>query len=321
MWSCTPCVQATTVGVVRTTVCCEIRQARDRLADEFPEIDVVDPETALAADTPVDIVFGGWGPHAAAIVERGVQWVQLSGTGIDGVDDRILRAPVVTCARGASSVPISEYVLAAMLAFAKDFPANWLRDAPEHWNFQRMGTLADRTIGIVGFGGIGTRVAQLARAFDMEVVVMRRRPELGSSLPGVRVVTSLPELLGVADHIVLAAPGTARTRHLLDAAAFSQMRSGVHLVNIARGSLVDQDALRTALDDGTVARASLDTCDPEPLPAGHWLYEHPKVFLTPHSSWASPEFFAASIDIFCSNLRRFLDGAPLEHVIDRAEGY
>mgnify|MGYP003344681756 CR=1 FL=1 len=92
-------------------------------------------------------------------------------------------------------------------------------------------------------------------------------------------------------------------------------------MNIARGSLVDQDALRAALDDGRVARASLDVMTPEPLPADHWLYAHPSVRLTPHSSWANPDLLDSSIALFVANLERFRDGLPLEDVVDPALGY
>ena len=226
----------------------------------------------------------------------------------------------MTCARGASAVPISEYVLATMLAFAKGFPDFWLHRPPARWNFQRMETLAGKTVGIVGLGGIGTAVARRALAFDMHVRALRRTAT-PSPITGVEIVTSLAELVAGAQHVVLAAPGTDRTHRMLDADAFAAMRDGVHLVNIARGRLVDQDALRAALDSGKVAAASLDTVDPEPLPAGHWLYDHPQVFLTPHSSWASSDLLGATIDIFCTNLRRFLDGEPLQHVVDADEGY
>ncbi len=94
------------------------------------------------------------------------------------------------------------------------------------------------------------------------------------------MVPTLPEVLDGADHVVIAAPLTDATRHLIDADALALMKPGVHLVNIARGGLVDQDALRVALDDGTVAVASLDAVDPEPLPAGHWMFTHPKVRLS-----------------------------------------
>lgn len=298
----------------------EIAQAVPRLHAEFPDVEVIDLTAGLPDGATADILFGGWGAHSVAAVQRGVQWVQLSGTGINNIPPEILEAPIVTCARGASAIPISEYVLGTMLAFGRGFPQHWLREPPKHWNFQRMTTLAGATLGIVGIGGIGERIARLARSFDMQVIAMRRTAA-PSPVAGVEVVTDLEPLLAAADHLVLAAPGTPRTQHLIDAAALARVKPGVHLVNIARGSLVDQDALRVALDDGRVARASLDVCDPEPLPDGHWMYSHPKVFLTPHSSWSSTAFFDAAIDILCSNLRRYLAGEPLEHLIDRNEGY
>jgi phosphoglycerate dehydrogenase-like enzyme len=152
-------------------------------------------------------------------------------------------------------------------------------------------------------------------------VIALRRTDAPSPVDGVTVATELDDVLREADHLVLAAPATARTRHLLDADAFAKVKPGVHLVNIARGALVDQDALRAALDDDRVSRASLDVVEPEPLPAGHWMYEHPKVFLTPHSSWSSSAFFTAAIDFFCANLARYIAGEPLDGIVDRDEGY
>src|SRR5205807_9252313 len=124
-----------------------------------------------------------------------------------------------------------------------------------------------------------------------------------------------------SDHLVLAAPATPRTRHLIDAEALALVKPGVHLVNIARGALVDQDALRVALDDGRVAMATLDTVDPEPLPEGHWLYSHPKVRLSAHVSWSSPHATTRMFESFAENLRRYAAGEPLEGVIDVDEGY
>jgi phosphoglycerate dehydrogenase-like enzyme len=99
------------------------------------------------------------------------------------------------------------------------------------------------------------------------------------------------------------------------------VKPGVHLVNIARGRLVDQDALRVALDDGRVAMATLDTVDPEPLPAGHWLYEHPRVRVSALISWASHLGFDSTVDLFVENLRRARAGEPLQDVVDPSEGY
>jgi phosphoglycerate dehydrogenase-like enzyme len=107
----------------------------------------------------------------------------------------------------------------------------------------------------------------------------------------------------------------------VNAETLALVKPGVHLVNIARGSLVDQDALRAALDDGRVAMATLDTVDPEPLPAGHWLYDHPKVRLSAHISWYEPQIQRVALDIFIDNLGRFARGEPLREVVDPAEGY
>lgn len=294
-----------------------------RVREEFPDLEVHDLAGPLPpVDGAREILFGGWDDEKLLpVLARGIDWVQLPGTGIDGIPAHVFDdVRVVTCSRGASAVPISEYVLAVMLAFAKGLPAFWLDEAPDRWNFQRMDTLAGKTLGIVGLGGIGAAVARRALAFDMQVRAMRRTAT-PSPIPDVEVVTNLADLIRDAHHVVLAAPGTAKTQHLLDADAFAAMRDGVHVVNIARGTLVDQEALRAALDSGKVARASLDTVEPEPLPEGHWLFTHPRVFLTPHSSWASPDLLGVAIDIFCANLAHYLADEPLEHVVDLAEGY
>jgi phosphoglycerate dehydrogenase-like enzyme len=277
----------------------------------FPELEVVDVSEGVPDGVRGEVLFGGWGPHAVAAMATGVRWVQLAGTGIDGVPPEIRSAPLLTSARGASAVAISEYVVAVMCAFARNLPANWLAEPPEHWNYQAAATLAGSTVSLFGFGGIARRVARIALAMEMEVLALRRT-RAPSPIDGVRLVADFAELAGAADHLVLAAPATDLTRHVVDATSLAAMRRGVHLVNIARGSLIDQEALRAALDDGTVARASLDVTDPEPLPPGHWMCDHPQVFLTPHASWTGPPPFERAAEIFCDNLERYIAGEPLE---------
>lgn len=263
--------------------------------------------------------------NLAEVCARGVRWVHEVGTGVDQVPLEVVLADgadrVLTSSPGASAVPISEWVLAQMLAAEKQLPESWVEEPPELWNIgARLGELAGRTLGLVGLGGIGSRVARLALAFEMRVVAIRRS-DSPSPVDGVRVVTELQEVLAAADHLVLAAPATADTRHLIDAAALRHVRPGVHLVNVARGALVDQEALRVALDDGRVARASLDVCTPEPLPAGHWMYAHPAVRLSPHISWSSPHSMGRLMDDFHRNLDRYVAGEPLAGVVDPERGY
>jgi phosphoglycerate dehydrogenase-like enzyme len=303
-----------------------VNQLGDRAAAavlrDFPDAEIVD----LDPDGPppgftADVMFGGWGDwKLLAPWVRAVPWVQLSGTGVDGLPAELFEGRTVTCARGASGVAISEFVLAAMLAFAKDMPNVWLDAPPKRWNYHPLSTLENKTLALVGLGGIGTEIAMRALSFGMRVRAVRRKAT-PSPVDGVEVVADFTDLLPQADHLVLAAPGTPRTRHLVDTTAFEAVKPGVHLVNIARGSLVDQDALRVALDDGRVAMATLDTVEPEPLPAGHWMYGHPRVRLSAHVSWGTTEYFTGSIAVLVENLHRLVDGRPLRDLVDLAEGY
>jgi phosphoglycerate dehydrogenase-like enzyme len=300
-------------------VFCDHAGALTRIRERFPALRIIDITDGVPAGARGDVLFGGWGPRSIAAMAAGVRWVQLLGTGLDGVPPEVRAVPVLTSPRGASAVAISEYVIATMGAFARGFPENWLGAPPDGWYFQPARPLAGATLGLFGFGGIAQRVARLALALEMSVVALRRQTA-PSPLAGVEMVRSLPELLAVADHLVLAAPSTELTRGVINDETVALMRPGVHLVNIARGSLVDQDALRRALDAGTIARASLDVTEPEPLPAGHWLYDHPKVFLTPHAAWVGPPQFAVATELFCDNLERFVAGEPLVGVVG-PDGY
>jgi phosphoglycerate dehydrogenase-like enzyme len=289
----------------------------------FPHVEVVevpldgDPGSDLVGDAL--LVVPTRATNVAQLAPR-VSWLHAIGTGVGELPDQAFAVPLVTCSRGYGIVPIAEFVLMSMLAFEKRVPDLWLHEVPAHWHSPRLGGLTGRSLGLIGVGGIGQGVARRALAFDMEVLALRRR-DLPPPLTEVRIVRSLEELLPLCDHLVVAAPHTARTHHLLDARAFDLVRPGVHVVNVSRGGLVDQEALRMALDDGRVALASLDAVDPEPLPAGHWLYTHPRVHLSSHISWSSHAGQASFVDLFLENLRRYLAGEPMNGIVDPVERY
>jgi phosphoglycerate dehydrogenase-like enzyme len=297
--------------------------AADRIAEQVPEVEV--RAAPLADPVPDDlrgeILFGSaaWSPTLGTLLDRGVRWLQLAGTGADGLPAEAFDGRVVTCARGVAAIPIAEFSMAAMLSAVKQLPESWVHEpAPRH-GYAELGELNGQTLGLVGLGGIGTELAGRAQAMGMRVVAVRRTARPGPA--GVEIVPSLGELLPRVDHLVLAAPATRNTRQLMDADAFKKCKSGMHLVNVARGALVDHDALIDALDSGVVARATLDVTDPDPLPAGHPLYSHPAVKVSPHISWSSPRFFERLVDVFIDNLRRHLAGEALEGVVDPEEGY
>ena len=296
----------------------------DAIARAFPNVTFtkVPMEGPLpdGARGEVCLTFAWGSPNMAEVVARGVEWVHTIGTGVDRFPLDAVRGALLTCSRGVSAIPIAEWTLAVMLAFEKQLPERFASAPPERWNFAQLGGLHGRTLGLVGLGGIGCAIAERARPFGMRVIA-HRRTDAPSPVHGVEVVRDLDALVAAADHLVLAASATPATRHLLDNARLARVKPGVHVVNIARGSLVDQDALREALDDGRVARASLDVCEPEPLPAGHWLYAHPKVRLSPHISWSMPGALPMLFDTFRRNLGHWLAGEELEGRVDLERGY
>lgn len=283
-----------------------------------PTADPVDP--SLRADALLTLPWGT--PNLRDLLaSTGVRWVHTVGTGVDRFPLDAIGDRVLTCSRGASAIPIAEWVLAQMLAFEKELPDVWLRARPTSWNFRpTMGGLHGRTLGLVGIGGIGRAVAERALPFGMRVRALRRRAA-PSPLPGVEIADALADLVATADHLVLVAPATPESRGMIDDAALAAVKPGVHLVNVARGALVDEAALRRALDDGRVALASLDAVEPEPLPEDHWMYAHPRVHVSAHVSWNGPGGEDVLVGKFVENLRRWRAGEPLEGLVDVAAGY
>jgi phosphoglycerate dehydrogenase-like enzyme len=309
-----------------TTVLCQLgRRMASEIAERCPTVDVqaisggddLDPD-AVGEVLVTSHLFATDLPELA---RRGVRWIHNFGTGVDGFPfDQLGEGQVLTCSRGAGAEPISEWVVAQLLAFEKRLPGSWITEPPQHWNLADLGTLDRSHVGIIGLGGIGEAVARRVLPFGAEVQAYRRRP-LPAADGRVEVTADLLAMAEWADHLVVTAPATAETHHLVGPDLLRVVGPGAHLVNIARGALVDQDALREALDDGRVALASLDTVDPEPLPGGHWLYTHPGVHLSPHISWSSPAGYDRILGIFCEELARWEAGEPLENVVDVAAGY
>lgn len=295
-------------------------------AAQAPDVDFLSiPRGApalLPDDAPVLVAapFNGPGQLAAPRPPGwpwGLKWVQLISVGIDFYPAWLFDGPVVTSVRGTSAIALAEFSLAAMLAHAKQLPDLWIRDAAA-WQQRPLGSLAGATLGIFGFGAIGAALASRAQALGM--TVMATRASAVPLPPGVERV-DVDALFQRSDHLVLAAPLTPTTHRIVNARRLAQARPGLHLVNVARGGLVDQAALLAALDAGQIAAATLDVTDPEPLPAGHPLYAHPKVRISPHTAVSTPQTRQAVAARFADNLARFRRGAPLVDQVDLARGY
>ena len=291
------------------------------LSEAIPEAEFVQITPGQPPPVPAEILLTLLNdrPDLGPVISGGVRWIHVLGAGVDGFPMEVVGDRTLTCSRGASSVPIAEFVLAEMLAFAKQLPDSWITAPPPRWNVANLSGMRGSTLGLVGLGAIGTEVARRALAFDMRILAARRDPTKPAP-PGVEVAP-LEDVLQQADHLVITAASTPGTRHLLDAKTLGMVKEGVHVVNIARGALIDQDALLEALDSGRVAMASLDVVEPEPLPEGHPFYAHPRVRLSPHISWSAPETAQRTVELFIENFRRYRAGQPLEGIVDTAAGY
>lgn len=264
-----------------------------------------------------------------------LRWLQYPGAGVDGLrSSGLLDAQsevVVTSAAGIHATTISEYVFGSMLMFNWNWPQMvrlqdghvWARSAG--WYNLGGRELAGQTLGVVGLGSIGRRIAQVGRAFGMRVLGMRRSftgedasdPDVDQSYPP----SALRELLGQSDYVVLSVPLTPETEHMIGEAELRSMKSNAYLVNIARGRVIDEQALIRALREGWIAGAGLDVAEVEPLPANSPLYTMPNVILTPHIAGVSVHYESRLAHLFAENLRRYRAGEPLLNRFDPARGY
>jgi phosphoglycerate dehydrogenase-like enzyme len=235
----------------------------------------------------------------------------------------------VTTSRGYNNtVPIAEYVMAAILLAAKSL-AHAFHDQARRSFDRRVYhpvLVQGKTLGIVGLGGIGSEVARLARALGMRVIATRRSALTAqTNVQGVDELlppTALAMLLRQSDFVALCAQWTPETEHLIGAAEFQQMKSTAYLINVARGDLLDQNALVTALRQKRIAGAVLDVYTEEFTgPPPEELWQLPNVVITPHTSVGTDVSHARGMELFCENLRRYLRKEPLLNVIDWNRGY
>ncbi|GAA3742717.1 D-isomer specific 2-hydroxyacid dehydrogenase family protein [Leifsonia bigeumensis] len=259
------------------------------------------------------------------ILERypGIDWVQLPWAGVDAFSGILASTvgrdrPIWTSAKGAYAEPVAEHALALTLALLRALPT---RVVARSWGPKIGRSLFGLDVVIVGAGGIAVELLRLLEPFRTRVTIVRRTAE---TMPGAdRTVTAdrLLEVLPDADVVIVAAAMTGGTAGLLGAAEFAAMKPTAILVNVARGGLVDTDALTDALASGTIAGAGLDVTDPEPLPDGHPLWSEPRALITSHSA-DTPEMTTPLLaERVKTNVRAFLDHARFDGLVDPEAGY
>ncbi len=255
-----------------------------------------------------------------------LRWIQLASAGADQAMNRPLPSGVVlTNAGDLYATPVAEWVLAFLLMHAKQMPFFFARQAEAVWSRKdRLGTLRGATVAIVGMGAIGGETARLCQAFGARVLGSRRSARAGERALHCDQLfgpDQLYEMVAQGDYVVLAVPLTETTRGFFDAEALAAMKPEGVLVNIARGAVVDQAALVEALREKRIAAAYTDVVVPEPLPDGDVLWSTPNLHITPHSSGVFNDWVSEAGKVFETNLRRFVAGEPLAHIVNLERGY
>jgi phosphoglycerate dehydrogenase-like enzyme len=288
-----------------------------------------EPDGFDGAPAP-DALLDCWsGPtRIAAALRRapGLRWIHARSAGLDRVlvPEVVAHPAVLTNGRGAFSPALAEFALAALLFFAKDLRRLVSQQAAGAWEPFDMERLEGRTVGIVGYGDIGRAVASRLRPLGVEILALRRRPELSAGDPLVKVTlppARLVELVERADDVVVATPLVAGTHRLVGRDAIAAMKGTSVLVNVGRGPVVDEAALLEALELGRIRGAALDVFETEPLPVEHPFWRLPNVLLSPHCADHVPGWVDEAMRVFLRNLDLFRHGQPLPQVVDKARGY
>jgi len=300
----------------------------------WPEMRVVHlPDyDKLPQELPDTDIFVGYSLRAKQLKDaKKLKWLHSTAAGVAQLVYPELRDSgiMVTNPSGVFSVPMAEHIVGLLLALARNFPdsvrqqdrAVWsqqeLWDKPQH-----LAEVNGQVLLIVGYGSIGRELAKRARAFEMRVWGVTRSGEGdGNYVERIFSAGQLPEALPEADYVVVAAPETAETKNLIGAKEIARMKRGARLINVSRGSLVDEKELVSALEKGALAGAAIDVAETEPLTADSPLWKAPNLFITPHTSALSDRLWQRQTALLVALLERWFDGREMFNRVDLARGY
>ncbi|HEX5233927.1 MAG TPA: D-2-hydroxyacid dehydrogenase [Silvibacterium sp.] len=256
---------------------------------------------------------------------RNLRWIHSRFAGVDGLlfPELVSSGVVLTNGKGVYSAALGEFALAAILYFAKEIPRLRRDQAAEKWAPFEMERIAGQTVGIVGYGDIGRAAATRAHAMGMRILATKRHPaqEADPLIERFFLPAELRAMLALCDYVVVAAPLTPETRHMIGDAEFGAMKSTAVLINVGRGPVIDTDAMVRALNSKRIRGAGLDVVDPEPLPAGHALYGMDNVLLSPHCADMVRGWTEDAMRFFLEQYARFRNNQPLLNVVNKGLGY
>ena len=295
-------------------------QAIQAVSSEVDVQNVANEDQALEVIAEIDAMYGRITPELLARAKK-LRWIQTPMAGLEHYMFPALAESDVTLSnmQGIYSDNIADHVMGYILMFARGFhiflrqqlQRNWAKEVP-------VLHLADKTLGVVGLGGIGAAVAKRGASAEMRVIATNaveiERPDFVDTLWG---IDRLDDLLSESDFVVSCVPHTPETFKLINTDQLKRMKETAYLINISRGVVVDLAALTDALQAGEIAGAGLDVFETEPLPADHPLWGMENVIITPHTAGAGPHTADRRIEVVTANLRRFVAGETVRNVVDK----
>ncbi|HXP46956.1 MAG TPA: D-2-hydroxyacid dehydrogenase [Terriglobales bacterium] len=308
----------------------------ERIHRDFPQIEVDQRNTYKNVEDHIRDaeIFFGWSLRGEQVrTAKKLRWIHSTAAAVHQLmsPELLLSDIIVTNARSVHGPVVAEHAIGLMFALAKRLPAAVRYQQQQVWAQEQVSCqhphpteLAGSILGLIGYGAIGSEVARSAAALGMRVLVARLHPQKDS---GVKqdvetfALDRLDDVISQSDFLVLAAPLTEKTRHIINTERLARMKPEGYVINVARGALIDEAALTEALRNGRIGGAALDVFDQEPLPAGSPLWELDNLLITPHTAATTDKMWERHYALIKENLRRYLAGEPLLGLVDKQVGY
>lgn len=276
-----------------------------------------------SADTDILLAWGWMDIKPFFRVAPKLRWVHSLSAGVENLTFPEIQASntILTNSRGIHGIPVSEHVLGMMLAFTRGLTQFIRLQEQKKWDRVPVDEIHGKTIGIIGLGSIGREIAKKAKGLGMTVVATKRKMTTELFVDKLYKAEDLKEMLSISDFVVVALPLVPETENLIDFEHFAAMKPSAYFINIARGAVVRQADLETALAQKLISGAGIDVFEHEPLAETSPLWEMPNVIITPHVAAISPYYLDRAIKLFADNLTRYIHGSEMFNIIDKQRGY
>jgi len=306
------------LGVNLTSVAALCKSERNGDAEAVAKLDALLPQAEVA--------FGLKFPDDMIARAPNLKWIQVFLAGIDGFKAKGLLPDHIVFTKTAwiQRTTMAESIIVRMLMFAKQMPTYFQQKFAKTWEHAESITLRGKTLGILGLGNVGKELARLSKAFGMRVIANRRSVRKVGRAKNVDTLlpsSHLHQLLKESDFVALTLPLTSDTQKMIGAKEFEVMKNSAYIINISRGQIIDEEAMIKALESKQIAGAGLDVFAVEPLPQKSVLWDMPNVIISPHIAASMDGYPELATELFCENLRRYINGKKLLNMVSKNKGY